>query len=153
LPPDAWERRQNLAFELERDAADCEVCTGALQGAEQRLAALATRAVGTVQGCDAARRRVDLYTMLGAGERAVSVALVCLRNVGIDWSAHPTELDARREYERTWSLLGNNTIEDLVDLPLMQDPEALATLDLLNSLAVPALYVDANLGALTLCRA
>ena len=36
LPEDAWERRQELAFELELHLADCEVCTGALQVAEQR---------------------------------------------------------------------------------------------------------------------
>ena len=51
LPEDAWERRQELAFELELHPADCEVCTGALQAAEERLAALATRAVGTIQRC------------------------------------------------------------------------------------------------------
>jgi predicted ATPase len=50
-------------------------------------------------------------------------------------------------------MLGDRTIRDVVDLPLMQDPEALATLDLLTSLSVPALYVDANLGALSICRA
>jgi predicted ATPase len=50
-------------------------------------------------------------------------------------------------------MLGDRTIGDVVDLPLMQDPEALATLDLLTSLSVPALYVDANLGALSICRA
>ena len=70
LPEDAWERRQELAFELELHPADCEVCTGALQAAEERLAALATRAVGTVQRCAVARRRVDLYVMLGAGEQS-----------------------------------------------------------------------------------
>src|SRR5262249_30172618 len=67
LPEDAWECRQELAFELELQPADCEVCTGALQEAEERLATLATRAVGTVQQCFVARRRVDLYTMLGDG--------------------------------------------------------------------------------------
>jgi predicted ATPase len=72
LPEDAWDRRQELAFELELHPAECEVCTGALQSAEQRLAMLATRAVGTVQRCAVARRRVDLYTMLGASDRAVA---------------------------------------------------------------------------------
>ena len=138
---------------LELHPADCEVCTGALQAAEERLAALATRAVGTVQRCAVARRRVDLYTMLGAGERAVAVALECLRHVGIDWSAHPSEAEARREYERIWSLLGSRAIEDLVDLPLMQDPEALATLDMLTKLSLPAEYIDENLVALSICRA
>jgi PAS domain S-box-containing protein len=83
----------------------------------------------------------------------VTAALECLRHVGIDWSAHPTEVDARREYERIWSLLGDRTIEDLVDLPLMQDPEARATLDLLTSLGLPALYTDKNLYALSACMA
>jgi PAS domain S-box-containing protein len=153
LPGDAWERRQDLAFELALHPADCEVCTGALQAAEERLGALAMRAVGIVQRCAVGRRRVDLYTMLGAGERAVAVALECLRHVGIDWSMHPTELETRREYERTWSLLGSRAIEDVVNLPLMQDPEALATLDMLTKLSLPAEYTDENLVALSICRA
>ena len=38
---------------------------------------------------------------------------------GIAAAAHPTELEARREYERIWSQLGIRAIEDLIDLPLM----------------------------------
>src|SRR5262249_13143920 len=87
------------------------------------------------------------------GERAVEVALECLRHVGIDWSAHPTDADARREYERIWSLLGNRTIENLVDLPPMKDPEARATLDVLTSLVLAALYTNKNLHALCACMA
>src|SRR5262249_42826802 len=56
LPESAWERRQELAFELELHRADCEVSTGALQVAEERLAALATRTVGTIQRCAVAHR-------------------------------------------------------------------------------------------------
>src|SRR5262249_50021491 len=153
LPEGAWERRHDLAFELELHRADCEICTGALQVAEEGLVTLARRAVGTVQQCAVARRRVDLYVMLGAGERAVVVALECLRHVGMDWPLHPTEVDARNEYDRFWSLLGGRAIEDAVDLPPMQDPEALATLDVLTSLIVPAMYIGNDLGALSYCRA
>jgi predicted ATPase len=153
LPGDAWKRRQELAFALELHPADCEVCTGALQAAEQRLASLATRAAGTVQRCAVAHRRAHLYTMLGASERAVVVALECLRHVGIDWSAHPTEEEARGEYDRFWSRLGSRAIEDIVALPLMQDSEALAILDVLTSVGLPALYTDENLYALSVFRA
>src|SRR5262249_25687891 len=66
LPANGWERRQELAFELDLHRADCEVCTGALQAAEEGLAALATRAAGTVQRCAVAHRRAHLSTMLGA---------------------------------------------------------------------------------------
>jgi PAS domain S-box-containing protein len=152
LPADAWERRQELAFALEVQPADCELCMAALQAAEERLAALATRAVGTVQRCAVARRRVDLYNMLGAAERAVAVALECLRHVGIDWSAHPTETQTRGEYERVWLGLGGRAIETLCDLPSLQDPETLATLNVLTFLGVPAAATDLNLYALSVCR-
>jgi predicted ATPase len=91
--------------------------------------------------------------MLGASNRAVEVGLEFLRYVGIDWPAHPTELEARREYERIWSQLGSRAIEDLIDLPLMQDPESLAALGVLTALGPPTLYTDGNLLALTSCRA
>ena len=153
LPADAWDRRQELAFELELHTAGCEAGTGALWAAEERLAALAARAIGTIQQCLVARRRLGLYTMLGQGERAITVALECLRHVGIDWPAHPSEVVARGEYERVWSLLGDRTIESLVEMPLMRDPGARATMDLLADLMIPALYTDGNLAALSVCRA
>ena len=152
LPEDGWQRRHDLAFELQLDAFDCELCTGALQDAEKRIAALEPRSVGTIQRCVVARRRVDLYTMLGMAERAVAVALECLAHVGIVWSAHPGEAEARLEYERVRSRLGSRAIEDLINLPLMEDPEILATLDVLTSLGVPALATDLDLYALSVCR-
>jgi PAS domain S-box-containing protein len=153
LPETARERRHDLAFELDLHSADCEICTGALEAAETRLAALATLAVGAVQRSEVAYRRVDLYTALGARDRAIAVSLECLRHVGIDWAAHPTAAEARMEYERFWCRLGSRSIEDLVDLPLMQNPEALATLKVLASLSLPALSTDDNLWALSTCRA
>jgi PAS domain S-box-containing protein len=149
----SWERRQELAFALELHSADCNICLGALQAADERLVALATRVSDTVQRCAVARRRVDLYTMLGAIQRAVAVGLECLRHVGIDLPEHPTEAETRSEYERVWSRLGSRAIEDVIDLQLMQDPEALGMLDVLSRLSIPALYTDPNLYALSVCRA
>ncbi|QCP48886.1 PAS domain S-box protein [Trinickia violacea] len=153
IQEDAWECRQELAFALELHRADCELWTGALPSVERRLEALATRAADTVQRAAVASRRVDLYKMLGASDRAVAVGLEYLRHVGIDWVAHPTQQEAHREYERIWSQLGRREIEELVDLPLMKDPACLATLDVLTTLGAPTLYTDENLYALTICRA
>jgi PAS domain S-box-containing protein len=148
----AWERRQELAFAIELHSADCEVSVGSLQVAQERLGLLASRAISTVQRCVVAHRRIYLHTMVGEFEDAIAVALECLREVGIDWSSHPTELETRNEYGRIWSLIADRTIEDLIDLPLMQDPEALATIDVLTSLRTPALHTDHNLFALCACR-
>ncbi|HXC76535.1 MAG TPA: AAA family ATPase, partial [Candidatus Acidoferrum sp.] len=151
LPEDSWERRHELTFALELHRGECEFLTGALAEAEQRLAALSTRAANTVERATVACLRVDLYTTLDQGSRAIAVGLDYLRHLGIDWSPHPTEEEARREYERIWSQLGSHTIEDLIELPLMSDPASLATLDVLTKIGPPAFYTDANLLALVTC--
>jgi PAS domain S-box-containing protein len=153
LPEDSWERRHGLTFALELHRAECEFLTGALKEAEQRLAALSTRAANTVERATVACLRVDLYTTLDQSSRAIAVGLDYLRHLGIDWSPHPTEEEARLEYERIWSQLGSRTIEALIELPLMSDLASLATLDVLTKIGPPALYTDANLLALVTCRA
>ncbi len=153
LEEDSWERRHELTFALELNRAECEFLTGALAEAEQRLAALSTRAATTVERATVTCVRADLYTTLDQSNRAVAVGLDYLRHLGIDWSPHPTEEEARLEYERIWSQLGDHTIEELVDLPLMSDAASLATLDVLTKLGPAAFFTDFNLHALVTCRA
>jgi PAS domain S-box-containing protein len=153
LAEDCWERRHELAFSLEINLAECEFLTGELVAAEERLAALSSRAANTVERATVACLRVDLHTALDQSSRAIAVALDHLRHLGIDWSPHPTNEEARREYEGVWLQLGSRTIESLIDLPLMSDPVSLTTLDLLSKIQAPAVYTDANLFALVACRA
>src|SRR5207245_6858594 len=115
--------------------------------------ALSTRAANTVERATVACLRVDLYTALDQSSRAIAVGLDYLRHLGIEWSPHPTNEEARREYERIWSQLGSRTIESLIELPLMSDSASLATLDVLTKIGPPALQTDANLVALVACRA
>jgi PAS domain S-box-containing protein len=153
LAEDAWERKRELTFALALHRGECEFLTGALALAEQRLEALSSRAASTVERATVAGLRADLYTTLDQGSRAIAVGLDYLRHLGIDWSPHPAEEEARQEYERIWSQLDGRTIESLIELPLMSDPASLATLDVLAKIGVPAFYTDANLLALITCRA
>jgi PAS domain S-box-containing protein len=153
LAEDCWVRRRELSFALELNRAECEFLTDALAEAEQRLEALSAHATDPVERATVACLRVDLYVTLNQSLRAVAVGLDFLRHLGIEWSPHPTAEEARREYERIWSILGDRPIEALVELPLSSDPASLATLDVLTKLAVPALYTDANLLSLVSCRA
>ncbi len=153
LADDCWERQYELTFALELHRAECEFLTGELAGAEQRLTTLSARAANMVQQATVTCLRLDLYTTVDQSDRAVRVCLDYLRSLGIAWSPHPTAEEARREYDRTWSLLGNRPIEELIDLPLMSDPTSLATLDVLTKVFPPASHTDANLLALVVCRA
>ncbi|HMF61298.1 MAG TPA: hypothetical protein VK595_13050, partial [Vicinamibacterales bacterium] len=152
LEDDRWERRHDLALSLELHRAECEFLTGALTAAEDRLTVLSARAATTLEHATVACLSLDLYTTLDQSRRAVAVGLESLRHLGIDWSPHPTEDEARREYDRIRSWVGSHGIEDLVHGPLMTDPETLATVDVLTKIAMPAVLTDVNLYVLVVCR-
>ena len=107
LAEDCWERRHELAFALELNRAECEFLTGALTEAEQRLAALSAPRRGHGRAGD---RHVPAHRSVCDPRpdpaAPLSVGLDYLRHLGIEWSPHPTEDEARLEYERIWSQLG-----------------------------------------------
>ena len=153
LPSDCWVRRYELAFTLELYRAECEFLTGELAIAGERLTMLSPRAANAVERAKVECLRIDLYTTLDQMDRAVSACIGYLQKLGVEWSPRPTQEEARREYERIWTKLGDRTIEELIDLPLMSDPVSLATLDVLTRVFPSALSTDANLLSLAVCRA
>ncbi len=153
LADDVWGRRPELIFALELHRAECEFLTGALAAAEARLTMLSCRAPTPIEQATVVCLRIDLYITLDRSNRAVDVGLTYLRQVGVEWLPHATEEQARREYERTWALLGSREIEELIDLPVMSDAASLATIDVLTKVAQPAVYAGYNnLVSLAICR-
>jgi PAS domain S-box-containing protein len=153
LPVGSWGCRHTLMFELTLNRAECEFLTGALTEAQERLTELSNHATNTVEKAIIACLHIDVWMTLGQAIPATAVALEYLRHVGIDWPAHPRDEEARREYERIWSHLGGHTIDSVIDLPVMSDPESLATVDVLTKAMPPALYTDRKLLSLIICRA
>src|ERR1700727_3091690 len=109
--------------------AECELLTADKGAAERRLSSLAQRATNRHDFCVATRLRLTLYTTLDRRDLASDVFLAILRRDGTVWSNHPAREDVMREYERIWELLGRRTIEELIALPLITDPDVLDTLD------------------------
>ncbi|CDF85698.1 PAS domain S-box [Pseudomonas knackmussii B13] len=153
LESDCWERRHDLCFALELNRAECEFLTGQLAQADERLTALTQLATTTVEQAAVACLQMDVCLLQDRSDRAVAVCLAYLEAVGIHWSAHPDDDQVREEYQQIWTQLGERSIEQLIDLPLMEDAASLATLDALGKLFAPALQSDANLASLTICKA
>jgi PAS domain S-box-containing protein len=145
LAKDSWERRHSLAFALAFHRAECEFLTGDLTAAEEGLFQLWAHAESLIDKVSVTRLRLDLYTTLHRSDRAVEICLDYLRSVDINWSPHPTSNEVLLEFERMWRKLGTRSIEDLADLPPIEDPVCRATLDVLTSLQAPARFTDQNL--------
>ncbi len=152
LADDCWERRPELILALELHRAECELLTADLVASEERLTMLSRRAENPIDIAAVACLRLTLYTTLDLSDRGVEVCLEYQRFRGVHWSPHPTQNEVRQEYEQIWQQLGSRSIEELVELPLMNDPECLATLNVLTEVVTPALFTDENLLALVICR-
>ena len=131
--------------------AECELLITEMLAAETRLAQLAERARSRHDYCVATRLRLTLSN-LDQSDRGLDVFLEWLRRDGIDWSRHPTREDVMREYARIWTLLGSRRIEELVELPLITDPEVLDTLDVFSEAVTPSFFADEHLSSLVVCR-
>ena len=152
LGEDRWEWQYELTFALEFHRAESEFVTGDLDAAEERLSMLSRHTGNLVDLAAVTCSRLDLYTTLDRSDRAVEVCLEYLRHLGVEWSPHPTEEQVRQEYERMWCQLGNRSIEALIDLPPMSDPDWRATMDVLTKVMPPAMFTDKNLQCLVLGR-
>ncbi|HEY2402056.1 MAG TPA: PAS domain S-box protein, partial [Steroidobacteraceae bacterium] len=153
LTEDPWERNNyGLVFSLEYLMAECELLTADMVAAENRMSRLAECARTRHDFCVVTRLRLTLYTTLDRSDRGVDVFLDWLRRDGTVWSRHPTRDDVLCEYERIWTLLGDRQIEDLIEMPLITDPEILDTLDVFTEIVTPSLMFDENLSTLVVCR-
>ena len=147
-----WDQNYKLIFSIEYLMAECELLTADMVAAENRLSMLAGRAKKGHDLAVVTRLRLTLYTTLDRSDRGVEVCLEYLRGVGTDWSPHPTSDEVMLEYNRIWSLVEDRKIEELVELPLINDVDLLDLLDVLTEVVTPALFCDENLCSLVICR-
>ena len=152
LSEESSERTHDLIFSLESLIAECELLTADMSAAEGRLTMLAGRARSRHEFAVVTRLRVTLYTTLDRSGRAIEVFLDYLRRNGTDWPPHPALDDVMQEYNRIWSLVGNRQIEELVDLPVLDDPDVLDMLDVFTEIVHPAMFFDENLSTLVVFR-
>jgi PAS domain S-box-containing protein len=152
LTEQSWDNKYELIFAIEYLMAECEFLTAQMEAAGNRLAMLAQRARTQHDVAVIAGLRLRVYTALDRSDRGVEVFLEFLRSRGTDWSPHPNIDEVRREYDRIWSQIGSQQIEDLIDLPLMTDRDVLDLLDVLVEVMTPALFSDENLSSLVICR-
>jgi PAS domain S-box-containing protein len=147
-----WDSRYDLMFSLWFERAECEFLSGNFEKAEQLIGELLKRAASKVDQAAAYKLKVLLHTVKSENGQAVDSALTCLRLFNIDIAAHPPQEQVQAEYERVWQILDGRLIENLIDLPLITDPELQAAMDMLSALLPPAYFTDFNLYCLLICR-
>ena len=140
LTDETWDRNYDLIFSIEYLMAECELLTADMAAAENRLSMLAERAKSAHDIAVVTRLRLTLYTTwIGATAAWRCFSSTPTRTAPTGRRIRPATR-YMREYDRIWSLVGSRQIEELVDLPLMTDPDVLDVLDVLTEIVTPAMF-------------
>src|SRR3984957_10566899 len=152
LTDETWIHNYDLVFSIEYLLAECELLTADMSTAETRLSMLAERAKTAHDIALVIRLRLTLYNILDRSDRGVGGFIEYQRGHGKDWSPRPTNEEVSREYDQVWALVGTRQVEELVDLPLITNPDLLDVLDVFTEIVTPALYTDEKFLDLVICR-
>jgi PAS domain S-box-containing protein len=147
-----WNSRYQLTFGLWLELAECEFLTGNFESAEQLIVELLRRASSKVDQAAVYTVDISIRTAKSENTQAVDSAISCLRLFHIEWPMHPTWEQVQSECEAVWHYLNEQSIESLVDLPLMTDPELQAATQVISAVVIATYYTDFRLNCLLACR-
>ena len=152
LDREDWSNHYELQFNLSLECAESELVCGNSEKAEQLIERLLPRAATKVDEAAVYRLKIQSHIINSDDPQAVVTALTCLRRFGFDIPAHPTEEQVEAEYETLRQELDARSIECLVDLPLLTDPELQAVMRVFSILTGPAYFTDFRFWRSHICR-
>ncbi|MGA2126846.1 MAG: AAA family ATPase, partial [Xanthobacteraceae bacterium] len=141
----AWEQGHELAFKLLLERAECELLRGNSAASGALIELLLANARSKADRTEGYRLRVTLQLLHGDMALAVRTALECLKMFDMTFPERPTAEDVRDEYDDLLRRMGSRSIESLLDLPLMEDPEIRALSGILLILGQSSYFVDEHL--------
>ncbi|PTL76235.1 AAA family ATPase [Vitiosangium sp. GDMCC 1.1324] len=152
IPGDPWTTDPTLAFKLLLDQATSEFMDGNAAQTRRLVHILLTRTRTPTDIAAVYRLKSDLHLAAGEIQDAVNCLLEGLELLGMPMSPHPSWEEVVAAHNEVWTLIGERSIESLVELPLVTDPHLKAVLSVLGSLFTPAYFTDNNLLILHLAR-
>ena len=152
LGEDPWEKRHDLAWQLGFERAEAEFLLRRFDESLRQFDALLAHAGTKLEKAHILRVVVDIHTTTVEIEKAIACGLEALRLFGIDIPRHPTSEQVAAEYDTIWKNLGGRPIEDLINSPLMTDPEMQAAMAILVILFAPSIAADRDLLLICACH-
>ncbi|WNG27718.1 AAA family ATPase [Cystobacter fuscus] len=152
LPGDPWESERELAFKLRLGQATSELMNGQAAEAHRLLEELLPRARTRAEMEAAYRLKSDLFLRASDPHGAIDCLLECLEKFGMPLPPEPSWEEVVTAYEEVWSLLGTRSVESLLELPAMRDPDMKAVMSVLSALFAPAFFCRRSLHVFHICR-
>ncbi|MEG4505484.1 AAA family ATPase [Microcoleus sp. F6_B4] len=143
LSDGAWQTQTSLMLGLQEGATEAAYLCGNYEEMEQGVKAILAANVPAIEYVKTYEIQIQAYTTQGRFQEAIAIAQTALTEFNTYLPEQPTPTDITSAVEKVTELLNGRTAEDLLDLPMMIEPEALAIMQLLSSVTGAA-YLSAS---------
>ncbi len=152
LAPDSWQTDYRLTYDIHKELMECQYLNRNIEEAERLSEVIVAMSRNRVDKARVYTTMVVVYTNQRSPREAIELGLSALRLFGIKYSIDADKGSVIFELIKARMALRRHTLEQVLDLPRMQDEELLAAHELMLSVATPAYYVNPNLFALLTLR-
>ncbi|MEG4121821.1 AAA family ATPase [Microcoleus sp. N9_B4] len=143
LSDGAWQTQTSLMLGLQEGATEAAYLCGNYEQIEQGVKVILAAKLQATEYVKAYEIQIQAYTTQGRFQEAIAIAQTALTKFNTYLPEQPTLTDITSAVEKVTELLNGRTAEDLLDLPVMTEPEALAIMQLLSSVTGAA-YLSAS---------
>jgi predicted ATPase/signal transduction histidine kinase len=141
LNVNCWETQYQLTLDLHVAAAEAAYLEGNLAQMEE-MACIVLRSARTIlDKVSIYRIQIAVLTANSRGEEAILLGAKVLSQLGLELPTRPNEAMTAKALELLESQLQGRQIEDLLDLPTMNNLQAQLTMELLADLSTPIFTV------------
>jgi len=147
LSKEEWANTPDKLFYLSLEQASAAVLSGNLQKAEALCEYLSSIADGNIEKCAVSSIRVLLYIFQGKLYETIGETRRALLLLGINLPESPEEIEQKTHegLRKIQRLLDRMPVEEIVNSPVMTDPEKIMAMQLLFQVNPPAIQVNPQL--------
>ena len=139
LNRESWKDEYDLTLALYNDSAEVEYSKSNFEYVDELVSTVLENARCFRDTLRARASRIYSLSTRYQMTEAVDESLMVLNHLGEKFPAKPTRFHIGRELIRVWRLLKNKTNEMILRMPIMTDPDKIATVQILN-LLFPGAY-------------
>ena len=134
LGENSWQRQYDLTLALYQGAAEAAYLNTDFEQMEQLVMVVLAQGKTLLDKITAYQVSIQAYKAQNQGEQAITTGLQVLKLLGIELPQQPSPEDIELALKQTQSALEGKEIEELMDLPVMRDPEKLGAMSILSRL-------------------
>ncbi len=148
IDDESWDREYRLAWDLHFEMAETEYLKGDFAAASSLFDVVMGHSPDLIDRARIYDRLIVMYTNMGEQARAVEFGIEALRLFRIRIPRTVRRPSIMREIAKAKFLLGRRRIPDLVDSPVVDDPDVIMAMTICMDTGTAAYFVDNNIVAL-----